>query len=86
MQGYPPPEIRWQKVLMVRGRRKEVPVIEERPRLSIDTFQLSSTAAMSQLIIRDQFDKTFYKGTIPGLFSIKFVLFKQTIPSIIATN
>ena len=56
MQGYPPPEIRWQKVLMVRGRRKEVPVIEERPRLSIDTFQLSSTAAMSQLIIRDQFD------------------------------
>ena len=52
-QGYPPPEIHWYRVLIVRGRRKEVPIVEERPRLTIETFQLSSTTSTSRLIIRN---------------------------------
>ncbi|TRY63672.1 hypothetical protein TCAL_00430, partial [Tigriopus californicus] len=55
IRGYPPPEIQWFKL----GRSRNdplVPLQEDRPRLTIETFQTTTTTTLSNVIIENASD------------------------------
>ena len=55
IRGYPPPRIEWLRVERRRGssERIEVPVVEDRPRITIDTYQTSTVETQSSLTFRN---------------------------------